>query len=133
LPDRLDLYLSICPGDEETRTRLFNTARDNPTVFQNSSDSLEGETPIFLRTILEPEFHEDATDAEREAEIRKNWADFLENDLPRIDDALKQERWIWESSDTDDEETSSRSENVGWSDGDIETKHPYEDPEESEN
>ncbi len=41
LPDRLNLKLSICPGDEETRTRLFNAARNNPTVFQNSSGSLK--------------------------------------------------------------------------------------------
>jgi len=38
---------------------------------------------------------------EREAEIRKNWDDFLENDLPRIDDTLKQERWIWKPEDNE--------------------------------
>ncbi len=49
-----------------------------------------------MRTILEPELYENANDTQREAEIRKNWFDFLENDLPRIDDALKREAWIWE-------------------------------------
>jgi hypothetical protein len=56
---------------------------------------------IFVRKFLGPEMYEAVPNNEREAEIRKNWDDFLENDLPRIDDTLKQERWIWKPEDNE--------------------------------
>jgi len=76
--------------------------------------------------------YSEATDAEREVEIRKNWDDFLENELLQIDAALKQERWIWEPDDNEIEDAPGRSERFGWSDGDIEIRRPDEDPEQDE-
>jgi len=43
--------------------------------------------------------YENSDQADREKEIRKHWIEFLENDLPRIDAALKNERWIWETDE----------------------------------
>ncbi len=100
LPDKLQLQLQFGPGDEEIRDKLFDIARDNQAVFNNASAPLERETAIFSRSVLTSEFYVDAVDADRGREIRKQWSDFLENDLPRIDAALKQERWIWESGET---------------------------------
>ena len=42
------------------------------------------------------------TQAEREEEIRRQWEMFLDEDLPRIDAALKREAWVWESTETGD-------------------------------
>ena len=35
-------------------------------------------------------------DIEREEEISRHWAEFLKDDLPCIEVALKKEKWIWE-------------------------------------
>ncbi len=68
-------------------------------LFNYLEDPASKSHPIlYLRTFLTPGLIQEATHEEREAEVRDNWADFLENDLPRIDAALKQEHWIWESS-----------------------------------
>jgi hypothetical protein len=39
----------------------------------------------------------DATPEERETEIQKKWAQFLEHDLPQIQSILKAENWISQS------------------------------------
>lgn len=116
--DSMSLIMQIGPGDEETRSRLLTMAHNNPTVFEDAPEQLAPfVNTIFVRPILAPELYEHATDAEREAEIRKNWADFLENDLPRIDAALKREAWIWEPGEA--ENHSDASERFVWGDGDI--------------
>ncbi|CAN5793358.1 hypothetical protein BH23ACT11_BH23ACT11_27430 [soil metagenome] len=70
---------------------LFNHLEDPKSV---------GYPKLYRRTFLTPEFYEEeVSDSDRGAEIRKNWADFLENDLLRIDAALKQESWIWHEPD----------------------------------
>jgi hypothetical protein len=99
-PNSLDLWLELGSGNEKTRHRLANMARGNPSVFgEEVSAELLEEDVLFSRTLLAEGFCESTKDTEREAEIRKNWADFLENDLPRLDAALKQEAWIWEPED----------------------------------
>lgn len=126
--DSLSLIMQIGPGDEKTRNKLLTMAHNNPTVFEDAPEQLAPfVNTIFSRPILALEFYERVTDAEREAEIRKNWADFLENDLPRIDDALKQEAWIWEPEEPED--SSSGSNRFTWGDGDIAIKRPDEDRE----
>ncbi len=114
-PRSLELKLFIGPGSKKVRQGLFQMVRNNSETFA-SQQGLGGQWSVaYNLRLLEEPLYSEATDAEREAEIRKNWADFLENDLPRIDAALKQERWIWESSGEE-----------------IETKHPNEDLEEPE-
>ena len=51
---------------------------------------------LFKRIFLTPEHYEECSDSEREQEIRRQWGEFLEKDLPRIEAALKKETWIWE-------------------------------------
>ena len=60
------------------------------------------EMKLYGRTFLTPQFCEDATDEERERQVREQWKDFLENDLPRINAALRQEAWIWEPEGSED-------------------------------
>ncbi len=92
-PESVRLSLSIMSGDTETRHKLLSVAHASPTVFKDAREELNrGWTAIFRRAILTPEFYEQSSYADREREIHKQWADFLENDLPRIDAALKQER-----------------------------------------
>lgn len=95
-PDRLQLKLIVWPGPDETRQKLLDIARNNRHVFDTPHNYVASYYEIFSRLLLESDMYGDATDTEREAEIRKNWASFLEEDLPRIDAALKQESWIWQ-------------------------------------
>ncbi len=63
-----------------------------------------------------------------EEKIRKQWEEFLNQDLPRIEAALKEERWIWEPVESD-EEPSSQSERFMWGEGDIEITQRADEPE----
>jgi hypothetical protein len=100
--DSIILFLETSPGEEETRRRLYEMSLKYKSLFENPQDPENiGYPKLFSRTFLTPEFCENATEAEREAEIRKNWDDFLENDLPRIDAALKNEAWIWDSGESE--------------------------------
>jgi len=96
-PDKLQLKLMVGPGEEETRRKLFEMVRANPGLFQSprSTDVKHGR--IFSRRFLGRRMYEEGvSDDEREGEIRRRWAEFLDEDLPRIEAALKEERWIWE-------------------------------------
>lgn len=100
-PRSLELKLFIGPGSNDVRERLFEMVRKNADTFA-SPQGLGGKWSVAynLQLLEEPLYSQIATDAEREAEIRKNWDDFLENELPRIDEALEKEAWIWESGET---------------------------------
>jgi hypothetical protein len=127
-PDSLDLILQIGPGDEETRHRLLKMAHNNPTVFEEAPETLNDfVTTIFARPMLTPDFYEDASDSEREQEICRQWDEFLAKDLPRIDAALKNEAWIWESEEPDADRSSEGSRFV-WGEDDIRiTKRPEDE------
>lgn len=100
-PNELTLFLAAIVGDEAKRQKLYEMALKYESLFEDPIDPETQEwMKLYGRTFLTPQFCDDATDDEREAEIRKNWADFLENDLPRIDAALKQEAWIWEPEES---------------------------------
>jgi hypothetical protein len=69
--------------------------------------------------------YEDAEPVDRDEEISRRWNMFLEQDLPRID-ALKAERWIWESA----EGHSGSGERFVWGEGDIEITRRPDEPQE---
>ncbi|CAN5607931.1 hypothetical protein BH24ACT21_BH24ACT21_12250 [soil metagenome] len=73
--------------------------RQDDKIFQNAQPPNDKSgTKIYSKNFLTPEFCENATDNERDTEIHRCWTEFLEEDLPRIDAALKQESWIWQES-----------------------------------
>ena len=58
---------------------------------------------IYNRHFLDERLYgPDVSEAERTEVIRARWAEFLDGDLPRIDAALKEERWVWETADPND-------------------------------
>ncbi len=57
---------------------------------------------LYRRTFLTGRLYEEASEGDREEEIRRVWTEFLDGDLPQIDAALKEERWIWEAADPND-------------------------------
>jgi len=126
-PDGCWLLLLIGPGSEGTRQRLYTMVRSNTEVFELPPNLGNAWSGVFTHAFLEEELLEAATDKDREKEIHRHWEQFLREDLPRIDAALKREPWVWESVERD-EEPSSRSERFVWRDGDIEiTKRPEDE------
>ncbi len=96
-PDSVTLYLEIAPGDNDTRQKLLTMVRNNQDIFKIDPESTEDTTLIYKRSLLTSDFYENTTNGQREQEIRRQWNEFLERDLPRIEAALKKERWIWKS------------------------------------
>lgn len=92
----LDLKLFIGPGPEETRQKLFDMAQANPAIFEIPRELAGKYNTIFSRSLLKKEMYENTDHEEREREIRRRWSEFLEEDLPQIEAALKDERWIWQ-------------------------------------
>jgi hypothetical protein len=93
-PEDLQLKLMVGPskpGKEDVRQRIFDMATANPDVFKrpHRTDGDWGE--IYSRPFLDRRLYgTDVNEAERTEEIRRHWAEFLKDDLPRIDAALKE-------------------------------------------
>ena len=99
----LDLKLMIGPGEAEPRQKLLDMARVNLEVFRLPQKSDFKHGAIFSRPFLRKGMYEGhITQAEREEEIRRHWDEFLDKDLPRIEEALRGEAWIWEPLETDE-------------------------------
>ncbi len=99
-PASLELVFFVTGGSEKTRRKLFDMVERNPNLLRVIR-SWGSWSMIFKRRLLGPRMYEDATEEGREQEIHRQWAAFLDNDLPRIDATLKQEPWIWEPVEAD--------------------------------
>lgn len=100
-PNNLILFLETSPGDERVRRRLFEMGQKDESLFNDLVDPGTGGYPkLYRRTFLTPRFCEEAADSDQEKEIHKQWAEFIQEDLPRIDSTLKKEQWIWGSDET---------------------------------
>lgn len=98
LEDRIWLYLVIGPGPVELRQKLHDIAHSHKPPFKPAYRALNKKwNSIYDRAIISRSMHLDATPEEREAEIQKKWAHFLEHDLPEIQSILKAENWISQS------------------------------------
>lgn len=100
-PRDLQLNLMVGPGnDEDVRQGLFGMAAANPEVLSRPRRPEGDWGVIYNRHFLDERLYgPDVSEAERTEVIRARWAEFLNEDLPRIDAALKEERWIWESDE----------------------------------
>lgn len=99
--ESLEVWLELGPGNTNTRSRLFNMARRNSTVLEDVPDSLSEWTQLLKYPLIAPELLQTLSDEQREREIRKRWDEFLDKDLPRIEEAVTSETWIWEPVETD--------------------------------
>jgi hypothetical protein len=93
--DQLTLYLVIGPGPMETRQKMLDMARDNRPLNAYRSTLGKSFNTIFKRSFLTTKSYEDASTEDLEAEIKKKWAQFLEYELPEIQEILEQQEWIW--------------------------------------
>jgi PD-(D/E)XK nuclease superfamily len=98
--ESLEISLELGPGDTVTRDRLVAMARKNPSTFVVEPGMTERLTILFKRTLLTGGPLDELSGEEREQEVRRQWAAFLEEDLHRIEAALDKETWIWAASGT---------------------------------
>jgi hypothetical protein len=97
LEDRLWFYLMIGPGPVEIRKKFHDMAHAHKPPFKPMYRALNKKwNAIYDRHILSPSTYDDTTAEEKDAEIRKKWTHFLEQELPQIQAVLKTEDWIWE-------------------------------------
>lgn len=96
-PNGLDLHLFLGPGPEAIRQGLLEIVRANPEIFLMPRNTNGRWLSIFHRPLLRSEAYEDLGEKERAEEVHKQWGEFLEQDLPRIEETLIKETWIWES------------------------------------
>lgn len=96
-PDRLKLFLIICPGPPATRQRLFDVALSKQPPFKPVNKSLRNYwNTIYSQDFLRAKSYEDTSDEEIREEVKKHWSLFVEHDLPQIRAAVRAEAWIWE-------------------------------------
>ncbi|CAA9393081.1 MAG: hypothetical protein AVDCRST_MAG93-9830 [uncultured Chloroflexia bacterium] len=93
-PDSLEVWLEVGPGDPTTRSRLLDAARKN-SMSVEMVDGTEDNWFLYKRSMLTSKSFDSLSDEERDAEVCKQWASFLEDDVPRIEDALRRVQWIW--------------------------------------
>jgi hypothetical protein len=93
--ESLKINLYIGPGPQQTCQKLFDMAKQLPfSIGRRALTNKWGR--IYQRPFLTPQSYEDTSDDELEMEIRKHWAAFLENDLPKLGAVIKAQEWIWQ-------------------------------------
>lgn len=98
-PDSLKLRLYIGPGPVEVRQKLFDMARANQPLFRLTSQSLYQKwNSVYDRSFLRPKDFEDPNIEQLDKQIRKHWAEFTGNDLPKITEVVRGEAWIREGA-----------------------------------
>jgi len=94
-PRHLKLKLIIGPGPKEIRQKLHELAHRSAVL--TAFRALAGKwNTIFLRDLLRAEDYDGASADDLEDLIREHWSHFLQSDLPRINETVAAERWIWE-------------------------------------
>ena len=97
-PQHVYVNLQIGPGDKSTRQSLFDLARDKQKtegVFTVDGTVLSKYHELYHRDLLLPKRYEELSTDALVQEAQSQWASFVEQDLPRIKDAIQQ--WIIET------------------------------------
>jgi hypothetical protein len=88
-PDSLRLRLYIGPGPVDIRQRLFDTARTHQPLFRTSQSLRQKWNTIYDRSFFKPKDYEDADVEQLEKQLRKQWTEIMNNDLPTIIEVLE--------------------------------------------
>ncbi|MFZ2095756.1 MAG: PD-(D/E)XK nuclease family protein [Anaerolineales bacterium] len=94
-PNSLALHLVIGPGPLDIREKLYSMAKQNDCFRPFRALGSKWNT-IFRKFFLSGKDYDEDDIEVLESIIKKKWTQFLEQDLPAIDGALKAQIWIWE-------------------------------------
>jgi hypothetical protein len=97
-PEELSLLIEVGWADEELRRKLFEMAGQDASLFNHLLEHpAKGTNPkLYRRPFLAPDSYKEGSDGDRAEEVRRQWGEFLDQDLPRLEEAVRKETWIWE-------------------------------------
>ncbi|HEY7416671.1 MAG TPA: PD-(D/E)XK nuclease family protein [Ktedonobacteraceae bacterium] len=95
-PDSLELILYIGPGPQEILTGLLALGDAKHPPFQPSKKAGKLWYQIYSKPFLQKASYENTIE-EITQEITKHWERFVQSDLPKIVEAVRAEKWIWEA------------------------------------
>lgn len=86
LQNMLKLALILGPGPDATRRRLFEFISQNEPPFKRSSKTM-GKlwSTIYTRNFLTKSSYQEKTTEEVQEEIKRRWSEFVEHELPRLE------------------------------------------------
>jgi hypothetical protein len=93
-PTGVRLILHIGPGDNEIRTKLFRMASSNKPLFSPGNILYPQWCRIYNKTILSAKIAEEADITDISNELNKAWNSFRDNDLPKIEQIMRNEGFI---------------------------------------
>lgn len=92
LQDSLKVTLSLGPGPDEIRQRVFDIICRHEPPFKRSFKALgKMWSTIYSRNFLTKNNYQEKSTEELREEIRRRWNEFLEHELPKMDEALLSE------------------------------------------
>lgn len=92
LQDSLKLTLILGPGPDKIRRHLFDVVCQNEPPFKRSFRALGRMwSTIYSRNFLTRNSYQEKSTEELKAEIRHRWNEFLEHELPKLDEVLFRE------------------------------------------
>lgn len=97
--EELSLAFYIGPAPEYVRLALFNMAQTDTHIFKSQSKSLHARfNSIYRKKLLKLKDSDEEQDSDFEQQIRKTWNEFIENDLPKILNSVRNNHALWQIS-----------------------------------
>ncbi len=96
------LKLIIGPGPVDSRQRLVEMAKRAAHPFKPSFKKTSDKySTVLNHTFLSTDAYDNTTYEELETKIRELWDHFLADDLPKVLDTVRAEKWIWNDRGAD--------------------------------
>lgn len=93
-PTGVRLILQMGAGDSETRQKLFQMASSNKPLFSPGRTLYPQWCRIYNKEVLSKKAVEEADIMDISNQLHKAWSSFMENDLPKIEQAMRNEGLI---------------------------------------
>ncbi len=109
--DKITLQLVVGPGPNEVRQRLLDMALKKGSPFNPRDKTLNKKWNLLFRSRfvrLRASAQEEDDEEEIKHQIRERWGRFLEEDMPKIDEAIRAESWVWESTEAHERPSGGR-------------------------
>jgi hypothetical protein len=92
LQDLLKLTLALGPGPDDTRQKLFEVISQNEPPFKRSFKAMGRMwSTVYSRNFLTKNSYQEKTTEELHEEIKRRWNEFLDHELPRMENVLLSE------------------------------------------
>ncbi|HRH41027.1 MAG TPA: PD-(D/E)XK nuclease family protein [Pyrinomonadaceae bacterium] len=97
--NELATILWIGPGPIETRQALLDMARNDIGIFRTQSKTLRQKyNSIYRKNFLRPKDFEEEQEENLEEKIKKIWNEFIQVDLPKILNAVRNNQALWQNN-----------------------------------